>query len=725
MKLNRHLLKCRAAHLAVFLFVLAPVTSGDEAHRSSAAKPEFAATAERVVVDFVVRDEKGNPLVGLAEGDIEVYEDGQRQSVESFQRVERSAGITAESSPKAIELESGTPSVQTQQSEDAASSTFVALVFDRLSPRTRTFAGREAAAWVETRSRLQWTGVFVTDQGLRVLQPFTRDMAEVRRAIDRFPSIAATPHHSREDRERLRNLRSLVYGGTPDAGVVGAEFAGALFPGMGPLPFGKAQAVGMEIAMLEAMLALDTEQQGRATVGGLLALVNALAPVPGRKAIVLFSEGLALPTAVEPMFLSLIAHANRANVSAYTVDTGGLRTISGNEEMRREMLEVRRTLDQSESGGTNLGVLMRSEEMLRLSPESGMGRLAAQTGGFLVRDTNELSPALGRIDEDLRGYYVLSYSPTNTNYDGRFRKISIKVRRRHGSLQARDGYFAVRSKLPTPLLAHEAPAIALSERGGATSALPIRISALDMPSADGGSRVPVVVEVDGRGLRADPDRGAGLYRLDFTVVVLVRVGVGRIVRKISQRYELNGPLGRLEDARKSSTLFFRQTELPPGSYTAEAAVWDAKAGAGGLARANLDVPVPAKDDIHLGSLVVIRQAEPVGKQDVPADHPLRFGEVLIYPHLGEPLPTGAGRQLAFLVTASASGPVEAELQLWRNGRARSRQPLVLPSPGADRIVRFVGSLPLDGLDPGGYELRLTATSGGVAHVRRAPIELTQ
>ena len=67
--------------------------------------------------------------------------------------------------------------------------------------------------------------------------------------------------------------------------------------------------------MLRIFDALERDQQGYATTNGLLAVVNGLKAMPGRKTIVFFSEGLAITANVQAKFRSVIASANRANVS--------------------------------------------------------------------------------------------------------------------------------------------------------------------------------------------------------------------------------------------------------------------------------------------------------------------------------------------------------------------------------------------------------------------------
>src|SRR5207237_732270 len=123
---------------------------------------------------------------------------------------------------------------------------------------------------------------------------------------------------------------------------------------------------------------------------------------------------------------------------------------------------------------SGLVLLEKNEDALRFDPASGLGRLADQTGGFLVHDTNDLSSGLRAMSDDLRAYYVVSYTPRNRTYDGRFRTIAVRVRRPHGRLQSRKGYLAVRSALPVPVLDHEAAALARLESGRPTD-VPLRL----------------------------------------------------------------------------------------------------------------------------------------------------------------------------------------------------------------------------------------------------------
>ena len=55
----------------------------------------------------------------------------------------------------------------------------------------------------------------------------------------------------------------------------------------------------------------------------------------------------------------------------------------------------------------------RAEDLLKFNSQGGLARLSEETGGFLIRDTNDLRSAFQRIDEDIRFHYLLTYAPTS------------------------------------------------------------------------------------------------------------------------------------------------------------------------------------------------------------------------------------------------------------------------------------------------------------------------
>ena len=253
--------------------------------------------------------------------------------------------------------------------------------------------------------------------------------------------------------------------------------------------------------MLEMFDTLEREQQGYSTTNALLSVVASLQETPGRKTIVFFSEGLAVPPAAQAAFRSVVDTANRANVTIYTVDASGLRAESTIGDVRREMNAAGADrISQIENGslpvnGAMLRMMERNEDMLRMDPHTGLGDLARETGGFLVRDTNNLQSAFRRIEEDMRFHYVLTYAPSNQNFDGQFREIDVKVRRPGARVFARRGYFAVRSLSPMPILGYESVPLAALDQTPLPNAFPMRAGGLSFPEAARPGLTPILVAV--------------------------------------------------------------------------------------------------------------------------------------------------------------------------------------------------------------------------------------
>ena len=269
----------------------------------------------------------------------------------------------------------------------------------------------------------------------------------------------------------------------------------------------------LESRLVESFESLERDQQGFASTHALLSLVGGLSALPGRKAVLLFSEGLAIPSNVEATYRSVIGAANRARVSVYTVDAGGLRVESPADELRRALDTVKTRSRYDTDGGrlteeSLLGLHEKNEGAMRLAPESTLTPLADQTGGFALAGTNDLAEGLSRFEEELRSHYVLSYAPRNRDFDGRFRTIRVAVGRPHGRVQARKGYLALRTALPVPALPHEAAALARLDARSGPHDVPLRLRGLQFPQGEGASRVPILVEVPSGAFGFDRDEKA-------------------------------------------------------------------------------------------------------------------------------------------------------------------------------------------------------------------------
>ncbi len=681
------------------------------------APPTFAVGTSSVAIDVVVRDKKGQLVKDLTQADFELSEDGQKQQVASFVVIAR--GVEAEGTPLAPAAAPTTPAEPARQTSEADVPSVIAFVFDRMGPEGRDLSHKAALTYLAARRDGDYVGVFYIDLALHIVQNFTSDPDRIRTALDLAQTQVATglTTSAGEDAIRLQSLESRAQQAqnslTASAGPGAANTAGAAVAGGAAA---EADMARITANVSRAFETLERDQQGYATSNSLLAVVNGMQRLPGRKTIVFFSEGMAIPVRVQEQFQSVIHAANRANVAIYTMDAGGLRAESVYAQTRDRMLAKEKARYEN-IGREDSGIMMKdaeeNEDLLRLNPQAGLGQLANQTGGFMIRDTNDARAGFRQITQDMRFHYVLGYTPSNQEYDGRFRTVTVKVRRPGVEVHWRRGYYAVKPGESSPVRRFEAPAVALLDRGGpAPEAFPIRTTSLVFPDKSATSKVPVLVQVPGRAVKYTPDRAQkDLQSADLAIVVRIRNEYQQEVSRLSQHFELSAATAKLAEAQTGDILFYREAELPPGKYTLEAIAYDTAAATASVKRFPLEVPGPAPSGASLSTLVLIDRIEKVPTSERDPMNPLYYGDALVYPNMGEPFRKSSVKALGFYFTARDPGTRKALLEVSKAGQSLGQLPLDLPEPDASGLVQSAGALPLANFAPGTYDLRLSLTKG--------------
>lgn len=687
--------------------------------------------SNEVRLDIVVKDKKGKPVKDLTANDFEVLEDGIAQKIASFRFVNREGSGDANENPASGERNVGSQSTAPGSGPNRTTPGVIALVFDRLSPEARALAKKAGLAYAtEGMAGGDFTGVFRIDLSLNTVQPFTDNTELVKAAIESATGASGSTYASSAQRTRDLADRSSVLDRQIDSAQSTASSAGMSGDQNGASAAGQAagqaavaqKLVEMESSILQQFEALERDQQGFATVNGLLSVINPMRNLPGRKTIIFFSEGIALPTSVQTKFPSVISAANRANVSIYTIDAAGLRTESGTAESARELNSIvaarlgnqQRGSDRG-SSGPYMKSLERNEELLRFDPRSGLGQLADQTGGFLIHDTNDLANGVRRINDDMHGYYMVTYIPKNEDYDGKFRQINVKLTRPSLEVQARKGYYAVESMGQLPVLDFEAPAIAAARSADPNSKTNRFIgSALSFPATNrpGLSLILAEAPLSSFSFSSNDNK---TYNANFSFVALIRNEANQIVQKLSQHYPLSGPLENLNTAKKGEVLFYRETQLAPGNYTVELIAYDGSSEKVSLKKTALAIPAGDETKPRLSSVAVLRRAERLTPEEQKRDQPFRFGELLVYPNLGEPVVKSVAQQLAFFFTAwpakASTEPLQMNVEILQNNRSLVKTPGQLPAPDQLGQIKYASSFPLEKFQPGTYELKVTVGDG--------------
>jgi VWFA-related protein len=507
--------------LLVAAVVSVVAVSGQEP--ASQPAPVFGTAATAVLVDVVVRDAAGNLVTDLDAKNFSVSEDGVRQTIATF---EPARGPRPDSSAPEREVRStgAAPGARAGTGPTGAPR-LVALVFEQLGAEARAAAHKAARTYLrEQRSGDEFVGVFVVERALQTILPYTRDAAAAERAVRTAVMRPGCPQQ--------------VVGDVP-----GAEHGGE----------------GCRDEVPNRVFATET-------MNGLRAVVEPLQLVPGRKSVLLFSEGFSLEVTSDVMarFDALIGVANRSGVSFYTVDAAGLRAQNPSAGIRKR-LRTYSAEDQTSLARDSVS----PDEMMSAQPHVALGRLARETGGAFVDNTNELEQAGRRLSEDLRSFYLLGYTPTNAALDGGFRRITVEVDRPGVSVQARAGYLAVPTR--RTLAPHDvAPLLALE-----SGSLPhdFRLDAELTPSP---GTLRILARVAHKGLTYE-EAGASC-RARLTILARAVDKDGRTLWMNSDAFDLSSPSPKCDAAKRLASEFVRDVSLPPNATRVDVIAYDAIAG---------------------------------------------------------------------------------------------------------------------------------------------------
>jgi VWFA-related protein len=170
-------------------------------------------------------------------------------------------------------------------------------------------------------------------------------------------------------------------------------------------------------------------------------LCNGLARMAGPKTVVFVSEGFLTLNSTAAL-QHATGLANRAGAHFYTIDARGMNKGAGSS-----IIDEAQAFDEA-------GPLVRMDLQ-----EDGTNALAVDTGGMAIRNENNFGKALDMIQRDASTYYVLGYTPLNQKFDGKYRAISVSVKRPGVKVRARRGYLAIEpAKLLKPARTTAAPA---------------------------------------------------------------------------------------------------------------------------------------------------------------------------------------------------------------------------------------------------------------------------
>jgi hypothetical protein len=243
-----------------------------------------------------------------------------------------------------------------------------------------------------------------------------------------------------------------------------------------------------------------------------------------------------------------------------------------------------------------------------LQEQATMEQIAGQTGGQKYINTNGLKEAVAKAVENGSSYYSIGYVPAAKQFDGKFRKIELRVDNSSYKLAYRRGYYADPPDKPT---AHQPGAVSLilaATLHGAPPSTQILFQARVLPATDPvlqGTRLPVGpagemtaalkgpihrvivdLKVDAHGIAfEDTPDGAHRAKVEFTLVAYD--ADGKRLNYLDHGFQISLSPEQYTRTAAGGIPIRLALDLPAGPAFLRVAVHDLNAGSAG----SLEIPV--------------------------------------------------------------------------------------------------------------------------------------
>ena len=301
-----------------------------------------------------------------------------------------------------------------------------------------------------------------------------------------------------------------------------------------------------------------------------------LAPLEQKKAILYFSAGMQRSGQDNQVELrTAINSAVLAHVSIYPVDTRGLQAVVPGGDARQAS-------GRGQALFSGRGV---AQQFSRLAAsQDTLTSLAADTGGRAFTDTNDFGEAFTRVRRDMSAYYLIGYSSTNPEKDGRFRRIQVRVKRDGLRVEARAGYFAERDFAHTNRGDRETQLQEQLFSPVSSTDLPVMVTGGFFRLAADRYYVPISVAVPGYAVPVKSEKEG----VSLDVLGLVTDEQGRPVGRMRETLKFPPVTGTTLAGKQ--VLYQSGVTLPPGRFAVKVVVRENATGKIGSFESALAVP---------------------------------------------------------------------------------------------------------------------------------------
>jgi VWFA-related protein len=402
-------------------------------------------------------------------------------------------------------------------------------------------------------------------------------------------------------------------------------------------------------------LPCGSNQNINGTLRALRFIVEGMRDLPGRKSLVLLSDYLPVETQ-EPATTNLtpgdgdladerfgytaqlkkVAElAIRASVVIYAVDTRGLAytgiTAMDNIKGMSPVVSARDMTDR-------INQTLSARSMAMIAGREGAALIAKETGGFLVRNSNDFE--LKKIADDQKGYYLLGYRPSGETFNRKFHHIKVTVKRRGLNVRTRNGFFGIseESARPAALTASDQMKKALMSPFG-TNDIAVRLTTM-FTNFDTGSLLRALFYIKAQDLvfADEPDGG---HKATFDLGIILFGENGRIADQQSRLVTLTLRDELYQNALRDGIVYSFEAPLKQaGAFQFRVALRDQSSSRIGSAGQFIEIPNLGNQRLALSGLVLVKDvpdkpdASVERQQDAissgPAVRQFRQGDKIIF-----------------------------------------------------------------------------------------------
>ena len=534
-------------------------------------------TTNLVQVDAVVTDKNGKVVTDLKPDELRIMEDGRQQKITNFSYNVTESPAAPAPKDKSATVDKNAPAAPPTRLKPEDIRRTIAIVVDDLglSFESTHFVRQALKKFVDEQMQTgDLVAIIRTGGGMGALQQFTSDKRQLYVAIERVKWNS-----------------------------VGRSGISAFGPLQPPTPGAK----GAEMdAMNEELNQFREDMFSVGTLGAVSYVVKGLRQLPGRKSILLVSDGFRIFNqedatrnylALEKL-RRLVDEAGRASVVIYTMNATGLQTLG---------------LTAADNPGSgDVQAMLSNRRNAAFENQGGLDYLAQQTGGIAIKNNNDLSNGIRRVLEDQKGFYLIGYRPDTATFDPRtgrrtFHKLSLKVTRPGKfTVRMRNGFYGVTDedrRGPVPRTLAQQLLSALTSPFGSTG-VHLQLTSLFASDLKAGSIMRSMLHIDGNDLTFTTEPN-GMHKCVFDVLAMTFGDNGVPVDQSGRTYTLQLPEALFKQAQRDGLVYYVTVPIKkPGAYQLRISLRDTVTERIGSASQFVEVPDLKKNRLALSGIVL-------------------------------------------------------------------------------------------------------------------------